>query len=291
MQDLIETGNWTLEEQHPMTDPLRTALENAALALELTAAHYDRQGHYATASVKRRAVDACREALAATPAVEGPKYQGLLRGDPLFAPAQAQDGPLLVSPGLSSTQAPTGARDVPASSAPTSPVAWRVKDFADGWILCRTEGYARHLAEGAGNLVQPLYAGPQPPPPGSVEDRFNGDNAHLCRSIEALLSLNDKGSMVPHGMGGLARALLSAAAVRLTQADDGWREQIAHFLWGLLDDIDTASDAAKGDDRAYRKAVETIQRRRFEVGSTNGYIVKFKPFAQWGTPPTSTEGT
>ncbi len=38
------------------------------------------------------------------------------------------------------------------------PVAWRVKDFADGWILCRTEDEARRLAaEGAGNLVQPLY--------------------------------------------------------------------------------------------------------------------------------------
>ncbi|HEY3694107.1 hypothetical protein [Phenylobacterium sp.] len=40
---------------------------------------------------------------------------------------------------------------------PLSPVAWRVKDFADGWILCHSEAQARREAEGAGNLVQPLY--------------------------------------------------------------------------------------------------------------------------------------
>lgn len=44
------------------------------------------------------------------------------------------------------------------------PVAWRVKDFADGWVLCRTEDEARHLAEGAGNLVQALYATVPPVP-------------------------------------------------------------------------------------------------------------------------------
>ena len=39
-------------------------------------------------------------------------------------------------------------------------MAWRVKDFADGWILFHTEAGARREAEGAGNLVQPLYASP-----------------------------------------------------------------------------------------------------------------------------------
>lgn len=52
-------------------------------------------------------------------------------------------------------------------------------------------------------------------------------------------------------------------------------EKAANFLWGLLDDIDTASDRAKGDDRTYRKIVERLQRRRFEVGSTDGYTVTF----------------
>lgn len=38
------------------------------------------------------------------------------------------------------------------------PVAWRVKDFAEGWILCHTEEVANHEAEDTGALIQPLYA-------------------------------------------------------------------------------------------------------------------------------------
>lgn len=52
-------------------------------------------------------------------------------------------------------------------------------------------------------------------------------------------------------------------------------EKAAQHLWALLDDIDTASDIAKGDDKAYREMAERIQRRRFEVGSTDGQTVKF----------------
>lgn len=52
-------------------------------------------------------------------------------------------------------------------------------------------------------------------------------------------------------------------------------EGIAHFLFGLLDDIDTAADIAKGDHRLYREMVERIHRRRFEVASTDGYAVTF----------------
>ena len=37
------------------------------------------------------------------------------------------------------------------------PVAWRVKDFADDWILCHDEAQALAEAEGAGNLVEPLF--------------------------------------------------------------------------------------------------------------------------------------
>lgn len=64
--------------------------------------------------------------------------------------------------------------DAPASPpVPTAvePVAWRVKDFADGWVLCRTEDEARRLAEGAGNLVQALYtAAPSSPTAAEVEE-------------------------------------------------------------------------------------------------------------------------
>lgn len=46
-------------------------------------------------------------------------------------------------------------------------------------------------------------------------DTFNGDDAHLVRCIEALLSLDAKNALVPHGIGGHARGLLSAAMHRL----------------------------------------------------------------------------
>lgn len=47
-----------------------------------------------------------------------------------------------------------------AAGDATMPVAWRVKDFADGWILCHTEEQARREAESAGNLVEPLFQHP-----------------------------------------------------------------------------------------------------------------------------------
>jgi len=40
------------------------------------------------------------------------------------------------------------------------PVAYRVKDFADGWILCDTMKAAQKEAEGAGNLIEPRYPAP-----------------------------------------------------------------------------------------------------------------------------------
>ncbi len=43
-----------------------------------------------------------------------------------------------------------------ASAARGDAVAWRVKDFADGWILCHSEAEAKREAESAGNLIQAL---------------------------------------------------------------------------------------------------------------------------------------
>ena len=36
------------------------------------------------------------------------------------------------------------------------PVAWRAKDYADGWILCHTEADAK--LQTSGGLVEPLYS-------------------------------------------------------------------------------------------------------------------------------------
>ena len=37
------------------------------------------------------------------------------------------------------------------------PVAWRVKDYADGWIIYQNEERALHEAEEAGAVMQGLY--------------------------------------------------------------------------------------------------------------------------------------
>lgn len=50
-----------------------------------------------------------------------------------------------------------------------------------------------------------------------MNDDFRGDNDALIRSIKALLGLDASGALVPHGIGGHARSLLSAAASRLVQ--------------------------------------------------------------------------
>ena len=48
-------------------------------------------------------------------------------------------------------------------------------------------------------------------------DDFRNDNFHLIACIEALLSLDKAGAIVPHGVGGHARGLLASAAHRLAK--------------------------------------------------------------------------
>jgi hypothetical protein len=49
-------------------------------------------------------------------------------------------------------------------------------------------------------------------------------------------------------------------------------------LWGLLDHIDTLDDAAKDNDLFFRNTARSYQKKRFEVLSSDGYIL-FKPVA------------
>ena len=58
--------------------------------------------------------------------------------------------------------------------------------------------------------------------------------------------------------------------------DDIDYEKAARFLFDRLDDIDTLDDACKGDDHAFREQVRRVQRRRFEVASTDGFSVTFR---------------
>ena len=53
-------------------------------------------------------------------------------------------------------------------------------------------------------------------------------------------------------------------------------EQVAHDLYDLLDDIDTADDLAKDDDKLYRRLVRRAHAKRFEYATTDRYTVDFK---------------
>lgn len=48
------------------------------------------------------------------------------------------------------------------------------------------------------------------------------------------------------------------------------------FLWGLLDDVDTAGDMAKSNDKAYRSLVEKIHPKRQQIAESDGYEIFIK---------------
>jgi len=53
---------------------------------------------------------------------------------------------------------------------------------------------------------------------------------------------------------------------------------VAQYLYQLLDDIDTAGDIAKGDDKLYREIVERTQAKKGAVvAECDGYTVILKP--------------
>lgn len=79
-------------------------------------------------------------------------------------------------------------------------------------------------------------------------------------------------SLSPSGGGEMAQPQTASRSPATKPSD---MLETASFLFALLDDIDTASDMAKSDDGAYRKIVERLQRRRFEVASTDGHAVTF----------------
>ena len=56
---------------------------------------------------------------------------------------------------------------------------------------------------------------------------------------------------------------------------------VAQYLYGLLDDIDTATDMAKSNDKLYRSVVEKIQAKKAAVvAECDGYTVTFKPLTK-----------
>ncbi len=72
-----------------------------------------------------------------------------------------------------------------------------------------------------------------------------------------------------------AEAIAALAVHGMTEGEDLDYRAIAVFLWSLLDDIDTTSDMVKDDNAAYRATVEHIQKKRFEVSTSDGYDIAF----------------
>ncbi len=77
-------------------------------------------------------------------------------------------------------------------------------------------------------------------------DEFRGDTASLVRNIIALLDLDAQGCLVPHGVGGHARGLLSAAASRLAAAPVQPQEDARDPVRALI-----AAHAEMLEDNAY----------------------------------------
>lgn len=98
-------------------------------------------------------------------------------------------------------------------------------------------------------IVQLLGQGAQNSAP-ELTDTFHGDNDQLCGSIKALLDLDAENALVPHGVGGHARALLSAAAIRLSATPagreaptepTGWREFIENIATPYSEPLNSVS--------------------------------------------------
>lgn len=54
--------------------------------------------------------------------------------------------------------------------------------------------------------------------------------------------------------------------------ENEWLRGVVGFLFGVLDDIDTADDLAKGNEKLYRNLVRRHHERRWETGiKTDGY--------------------
>jgi hypothetical protein len=52
-----------------------------------------------------------------------------------------------------------------------------------------------------------------------ILDEFNGSTHKLCESIAALIEMEDRDTLVPHGIGEMARGLLAASWNRLQKAE------------------------------------------------------------------------
>lgn len=77
-----------------------------------------------------------------------------------------------------------------AAEAEKQPVAWRVHDWADGWILFDNEARARHEADNSTGVIEPLFAtairarGEAPNAGANYRDTSTGDEYELGPDLQ-----------------------------------------------------------------------------------------------------------
>ncbi|MDP9992030.1 hypothetical protein J2W28_001058 [Variovorax boronicumulans] len=104
-----------------------------------------------------------------------------------------------------------------------------------------------------------------------MNDTFRGDNAHMVRSIEALLNLDAAGAMAPHGIGGHARELLESAAVRLL-APEAQAADMCRMHGESLQRVGTALDLPAGAD-VYTACVAAIEALKARAAAQAGALL------------------
>ena len=102
-----------------------------------------------------------------------------------------------------------------------------------------------------------------------------GKRVNECRAVNS----HRKGSMAELESIYLLAEELEAMVDGL-ENEMSYRElhTVAQYLYELLDDIDSAGDIAKGDDKLYRAIVERTQSQKWAVvAKCDGYAVTLKP--------------
>lgn len=145
----------------------------------------------------------------------------------------------------------------PAGAAPAAVAPQGDKD--DSLLLCASDlqhsaiydshsemqDCARSVADRIKALAAPALEAPAAPP--VPVDEFRGDTPSLVRNIVALLELDADGALVPHGVGGHARGLLSAAAARLAAAPQAPAPAPGMAVTALAGEIIAALEADEKD--------------------------------------------
>ena len=132
-------------------------------------------------------------------------------------------------------------------------------------------GWGGELTEGERAVVENRLP-PTPPADAALADEL----LRLAGAFDTSLNNAASVSMNKRAADSLRETLIDAAAtLRARAVPEGKKyHDVAQRLYALLDDIDTAGDIAKSDDKLYRGIVERTQaKKRDFVVSCDGYTV------------------